>query len=257
MRKVVIIGSGNVAETLAKAIAASSYELVQIFARSPLRREQIARSAGCGHTGDPAQLADADIYLIAVCDNSIGPLSEELNFRKGVVAHTAGSVAMDELSNHIVNRGVFYPLQTFTAGRDISLRDIPVFVEGRNGNTLQILKELGEELTGNVTEATSEQRRKLHLTAVFASNFTNHMYAIGQRLITESGLSADFLKPLIAETAAKAIDSPSAVQVQTGPAVRNDFKTKDKHMAMLASYPELQNLYKNISLNIWETSKKI
>lgn len=257
MKRIVIIGSGNLAEALARAIAASSYTLVQIYARNEERGRRIAGMTGCSYAGPRNAPEEADIYLIAVSDKSIAQVASSLTVGKAVVAHTGGAVDMNEIAGHIVNRGVFYPLQTFTAGRKVDLRNVPIFIEGRNRNTVAVLQALAEELSGRVIEADSAQRSKLHLAAVFACNFTNHMYAIGQKLLEGSGIATDVLNPLILETASKAADSPSAARVQTGPAVRNDFRTKDKHMKMLAASPDLQNLYKNISLNIWETSKKI
>ena len=117
--------------------------------------------------------------------------------------------------------------------------------------------KLKAALSTRVRIADSRQRMRLHLAAVFACNFANHMFAVGQQLLQEYGLPADLIKPLIRETVAKALDSPSAAAVQTGPARRNDYRTRHKHIEMLHNHPELQNLYKNISLNIWETSKKI
>ena len=137
MKTVVVIGSGNVAEALAGAIAASPYGLAQLYARNRDRGERIARSYGCPFASDPQELAPADIHLIAVSDRAVGEVAEALDFGRAVVAHTAGSVPLDGLPGKIRNRGVFYPLQTFTAGRHISLgsskapirrRPVPCFV---------------------------------------------------------------------------------------------------------------------------------
>ena len=223
MKTVVVIGSGNVAEALAGAIAASPYGLAQLYARNRDRGERIARSYGCPFASDPQELAPADIYLIAVSDR---------------------------------NRGVFYPLQTFTAGRHISLGDVPLLVEGSDPQTTRTLLRLARALSSNARQASSEERAKLHLAAVFASNFSNHMYAIAQQLLDRYGLPADLLKPLMRETAAKALESASAADVQTGPARRGDMLTQKRHLDILDDCPELQNIYENISRHIWEISKK-
>ncbi len=258
MKEVVIIGSGNMAEALAKAVAASSYTLKQLFARNETRGKLIAAAAGTQYADDPALLAEADIYLIAVSDVAISRVAETLSFgNDAVVVHTAGSVGIDELPVQIKNRGAFYPLQTFTQGREVDFREIPVFIEGNNPYAVKVLTDLAKTLSDQVHKADSAQRMKLHLAAVFACNFANHMYAIAQGLLAENGMPMDIIKPLIAETAAKALDSAKAADVQTGPAARNDYATKDKHMEFLSNHPQLQNLYKNISLSIWETSKKI
>ena len=139
MKTVVVIGSGNVAEALAGAIAASPYGLAQLYARNRDRGERIARSYGCPFASDPQELAPADIYLIAVNDRAVGEVAEALDFGRAVVAHTAGSVPLDGLPGEIRNRGVFYPLQTFTAGRHISLGDVPLLVEGSDPQTTRTL----------------------------------------------------------------------------------------------------------------------
>ena len=183
-------------------------------------------------------------------------MAEALDFGRAVVAHTAGSVPLDGLPGKIRNRGVFYPLQTFTAGRHISLGDVPLLVEGSDPQTTRTLLRLARALSSNARQASSEERAKLHLAAVFASNFSNHMYAIAQQLLDRYGLPADLLKPLMRETAAKALESVSAADAQTGPARRGDMLTQKRHLDMLDDCPELQNIYENISRHIWEISKK-
>lgn len=303
-RDVVIVGSGNVAEALAVAIAKSEgYRVVQVMARNERRGGHIARLAGALYSGMTERPAEADIYLIAVSDDSITEVSrifspggaggfgqaagEAVVFgearqhttggntptrrhgdgdgdsthpgrrnRDAVVAHTAGSVGIDELVLDIENRGVFYPLQTFTAGVPVDLRQVPLLIEGSTKKAEKELRELASALSEYVYITTSQQRLALHAAAVFASNFTNHMYASAQGILAEHGLPAGLLKPLIAETARKAAEAADAADVQTGPAARGDRKTVDKHLELLRNDKRLQELYKLISSNIWETSKK-
>ena len=247
MKRICLIGSGNVAEAFAVALGglhpAGRFRLGQIYARNRARGAKLARMAGCDHTDDPAQLVPADIYLISVSDTQIGAVAENLDFGNAIVAHTAGSVSLNVLSDRLSHRGVFYPLQTFTAGRRIDFRQVPLLIEG--------------ELSDSVYEVSEQQRAQLHLAAVFACNFTNHMYAIAQELLAEKGLPPQLIGPLISETAAKALGSPSAAAVQTGPARRDDRQTQQKHLGLLEGHPQLQELYQKISTEIWETSKKI
>lgn len=258
MKRVVIIGSGNVAEILAEAIAAASeYAVEQIYARNRERGEHIAGKVGCGWTDDPKSLAEADIYLISVSDTAVGPIARTLDFGGSVVAHTAGSVSIDELSGCSEHVGVFYPLQSFTAGRSLDLHGVPFFIEGSTDRTVGSLRDLGNALSGRVIEIRSEERKRLHLAAVFVSNFANHMFALGENLLEEYGLSAEWIKPLMRETADKALQARSAATVQTGPARRNDLVTQSKHLELLQGRPQMQQLYKMISQSIWETSKKI
>lgn len=255
--RTVIIGSGNVASALAEAIyVAEGVELEQIFARNAAKAHEIANKYGCKYTSTPTELAEADLYIIAVSDQAIAKVATGLNFGDAVVAHTAGSVSMDTLPPNAKHKAVLYPLQTFTSGRKTDMQSVPFMVEGSTAKARETVSELATKLSGHVVEAGSDQRAKLHLAAVFACNFTNYMYAVGEELAQEAGFGFDILKPLIGETAAKAIDAQSPRLTQTGPAVRNDFQTKATHGEMLRERPDLKNLYVNISNNIWETSKK-
>ena len=148
-------------------------------------------------------------------------------------------------------------MQTFTKGREVDFSVIPVFLETASSDLRPELEEFARKLSGTVVWATSAQRVKVHLAAVFACNFANHMYAVGERIVRGAGLDFDVLKPLIAETAAKACDARSPLDVQTGPAVRNDFATKALHCDLLSFDLRLKNIYSTISQSIWETSKKI
>lgn len=258
MKSIVVIGSGNVAEALSVAFAkAEGYDLVQVFGRNRDRVREISAAAGCGYATLPKELEKADIYIISVSDRAIFEVAGKLDFRDAVVAHTAGSVGIDEFPANVKNCGAFYPLQTFTAGRKVDIGRVPVFVEGNNAHTAKILLELGQAISGNVYECDSRQRMKLHLAAVFACNFTNHLYAVAETLLDSENIPHDVVKPLIEETAAKAIAATCAAAVQTGPAARNDTGTMQKHEKLLKNDEKLLEIYKLISGDIWGTSKKI
>ncbi|MEG0789065.1 MAG: DUF2520 domain-containing protein [Alistipes sp.] len=258
MKKVVIIGSGNLAEALARAIAKSDLTLVQLFARNAERACAVAQIAQTVWTSDPAQLAQADIYLIAVSDGAVGDFAASLPIPvTAVVAHTAGSVALDVLPAKYARRAVFYPLQTFTKGREVDFSQIPIFLETSTPELRTQLETFARVLSPTVIYADSTLRSKVHLAGVFACNFANHMYALGATIAREAGVSFEVLKPLIAETAAKAVDADSPAEVQTGPAVRHDLATEQRHLTMLAEQEQLRKIYSIISENIWETSRKI
>lgn len=257
LQRVVIVGSGNLAEALAQAVARSGLDLVQIFARNAERGPEVARLAGTEWTADPARLAEADIYLFSVSDRAVAELAAALPVPPGaVVAHTAGSVPLDALPRRFANRAVLYPLQTFTRGRAVDFRQIPVFIETSSGALHPAVEAFARRLSDRVVYADSERRARLHLAAVFACNFANAMYAAGDRILHDAGLDFGLLKPLIAETAAKACAAASPAGVQTGPAVRGDRTTQQRHTEMLADRPELKELYETISNYIWETSKR-
>lgn len=258
MIRIVILGSGNLADSLAMAVVKSELNLIQIYARNIEQGQELAQRCGCDYTDSIESVAKADLYILAVSDRSIEALSEQLNVDdNSVLAHTSGCVSIDTLSQKIKNRAVIYPLQTFTKGREIDLHTAPVMIEGTTTQAIACARLFAENISGKVIEISSEKRAKVHLAAVFANNFVNHMYTVGEKLINQADLPFDLLKPLIDETARKAIESESPISVQTGPAVRNDYQTKSKHCEMLQYQVELKTMYINLSNSIWETSKKI
>ena len=256
---VVVIGSGNVAECFAIALAENeAIDLRQIYARNPLRGRAVATATATSWTDNPEELADADIYIIAVSDKAVESVASSLKFPEdAIVVHTAGSVPMSAIRGREGRRGILYALQSFSAGRHISLADVPIFVEADNDEVRDMLLSFARKLSTEVDYADSERRRTIHLAGVFVNNFANHLFALGADIVEDEGMRYDILKPLIRETADKAtsVDEPS--KVQTGPAVRGDKVVTDKHIAMLAKNQRRQNIYKEITNSIWETSKKI
>ncbi|MDE5709128.1 MAG: DUF2520 domain-containing protein [Alistipes sp.] len=257
MNRVVIVGSGNVAESLAQAVAGCGAQLVQIYARNEARAQEIARIAGCSWGCRPEQLAAADLYLVAVSDRAVAEVVDSLPIPEdAAVAHTAGSVPLEALPARFVRRAVFYPLQTFTKGRRVDFSQVPIFIEAVAPGLQEELETFARRISRQVFSADSTRRAKLHLAAVFACNFANHMFVLGERLLGDAGLDFDVLKPLIAETTEKALGAASPAGMQTGPAVRGDLATQQRHTAMLDD-ELLRTLYTAISRSIWETSRKI
>ena len=253
----VIIGSGHVAESLAQAVAGCGVHLVQVYARNAARAQAIAGMAGCRWACSPEQLAAADLYLLAVSDRAVAEVAEALPIPEGAaVAHTAGSVPLEALPARYARRAVFYPLQTFTQGRRVDWTQVPLFLEASTPALQAELEAFARKLSRQVFEADSARRARIHVAAVFACNFANHFFALGERLLGAADLDFEVLKPLIAETTAKALDAASPAAVQTGPAVRGDRATQQRHIEMLDD-ALLRTLYTTISQSIWETSRKI
>lgn len=257
--RVVVIGSGNVAECFAIALAQNeAIDLRQVYARNPLRGRAVATAAATSWTDNPEELADADIYIIAVSDKAVESVASSLKFPDdAVVVHTAGSVPMSAIRGREGRRGILYALQSFSAGRHISLGDVPIFVEADNDEVRDMLLSFARKLSTEVDYADSERRRTIHLAGVFVNNFANHLFALGADIVEEEGMRYDILKPLIRETADKATSVDEPEKVQTGPAVRGDRAVTEKHIAMLQKSERRQNIYKEITNSIWETSKKI
>jgi predicted short-subunit dehydrogenase-like oxidoreductase (DUF2520 family) len=244
MISVIILGAGNVATHLYHALQiADGVTVTQWYNRSIEQLQSFKNTVEI--TNDISSLKSADVYIIAVSDDAIGDLSKALPFSNRLVVHTSGSVSMHEIDKKN-ERGVFYPLQTFSKDVVLEFSDVPICIEIEHKANLQILKDLANAVGSTHYKVNSEQRSVLHLAAVFVNNFTNQLYRIGHE-ITESK-SADFniLKPLIKETANK-IETLSPYLAQTGPAKRNDKKTIKKH---------LKTLEKNIHRDIYELLTK-
>lgn len=255
MRRVVVIGAGNLAESLALALKEASVGLVQIWARRPEQAERLGQLCGVAYASRPEELAVADLYLVAVSDRAIGEVVRSLPIpEEAWVAHTAGSVSIEVLPTP--RRGAFYPFQSFTVGRRVNFQQIPILVEASDEQGLMLLREVAEQLSDCVREATEEQRRKIHLAGVFACNFVNALYGVGEEILCAAGLDFEILKPLILETAEKAIGVENPAHVQTGPAVRGDRVVQEQHLRQIPQ-EEIRQIYEILSNRIWETSKKM
>jgi predicted short-subunit dehydrogenase-like oxidoreductase (DUF2520 family) len=252
--KIVVVGSGNVAESLAQAIAeANGLELVQIFARNEERGRKVAELANTEWSN--SSLAEADLYLISVSDNAVAGCAKLLHIpQNAVVAHTAGCCPMEALDPH-EHRAVFYPFQTFSVGRKVDFKKGYIFVEGATEHAIQTVEEAAHALTTNVLPADSARRAVIHLSGVFACNFANAMYANAAEVLAKEGLPFDIVAPVIEETAQKVIEVLNPATTQTGPARRGDSETLERHRKMLANEPQKRELYDKISEDICERTK--
>ncbi|WP_026452307.1 Rossmann-like and DUF2520 domain-containing protein [Aequorivita capsosiphonis] len=232
MIQVVFLGFGNVNSHLFKAFHNKEEIIVkQVFNRNYIK--MISPFEHIPFTDDVSEIMKADVYIIGIPDDAISAFSESLAFQNRLVVHTSGGVSMDALASKN-RRGIFYPLQTFSKQREVDFTNIPICLEAENDVDMKLLRKLGESISKNVTEISSEERAKLHTAAVFVNNFTNYLYRIGNDILEEENLSFDLLKPLIIETALK-IETLTPEEAQTGPAKRNDIKTIEKHLSLLSN----------------------
>ncbi|MDR5590427.1 Rossmann-like and DUF2520 domain-containing protein [Christiangramia sp. SM2212] len=230
MIKVVIIGAGNVATHLYQSFSKSKQlDVVQVFNRNVERLHFVNNPTK--RTSNLEDLVEADIYLLAIKDEAIGELASELKVKSGIVAHTSGSQSMDILSGY-ENFGVFYPLQTFSKNKPVNFSEIPLCLEANSEENLDLLKKVGAFITDKVFEVSSEQRKALHVSAVFVNNFSNHLFSLAADFCKKEELPFDILRPLIRETVNK-LESLDPYSAQTGPALRNDQKTISDHLEML------------------------
>lgn len=254
-KRLVIIGAGNLATRVSLELHNEGAEIVQVYSRTVTSALTLAKMLGCSYVTRPDKItSDADIYLISVSDMAFTDLLKQINFNNKLIAHTAGSIPMKELAPYSSNYGVFYPLQTFSKYRDVSFGKIPFCIEANTPENEKTLCELASTISKDVRLINSEQRKQIHLAAVFASNFVNHMYAIAGELLQEKDIPFDILRPIISETASK-VKNMTPRAAQTGPAVRKDKNVMNFHMDMLNGKPRLKKLYSQISDSIFEYHK--
>lgn len=230
MISVVILGAGNLATHLFDAFSKSNHITVkQWFNRSSKALESFKSKVAI--TTDISDLADADIYILAIKDDAISSLSSQLQLQDKLVVHTSGSVGIHDLDRKH-RRGVFYPLQTFSKDAQINFKDVPFCIEALDKTDFQMLKDLADSIGSPSYKISTEQRQILHLCAVYVNNFTNQLYRIAHEISDAKSISFDILKPLILETAKK-VQTLSPYMAQTGPAMRNDKKTIKKHLKLI------------------------
>lgn len=247
--RIVLIGSGNVATHLSKALMKAGHSFIQVYSRTLQNADVLAHQLKAKAITD-LSLVDptADWYILSVKDDALPSVIEQMPEVEGMVTHTAGSVPM-EILNRFKNHGVFYPFQTFSKNKAVDFKTIPVLTEGGSEETTHQLLQLGKEISEKALTATSEQRGQLHIAAVFACNFVNHLYALADDLLHESQLPFDLLIPLIKETANK-MESLSPQKSQTGPASRNDQQIIGKHLKALDNQPHIKEIYQLLTKSI-------
>jgi predicted short-subunit dehydrogenase-like oxidoreductase (DUF2520 family) len=243
--QIVLIGSGNVAFHLAKAFTEAQIPISQIFGRNTTELQKIYEQFSIPFSTET--LADADLYIISVSDSSIAEVSALIKNKNVLVAHTSGSVSREALSGNY-RKSVFYPLQTFSKSKNLDYSKIPFFIDAENENDEEILKNLASKISKNVMLANDEKRKYIHLTAVFACNFVNHLYARAKEISDSQGIPFDYFLPLIDETTQK-IHELEPKLAQTGPAIRNDEKVLKLHESLLTDEEKLK-IYKTLNESI-------
>jgi predicted short-subunit dehydrogenase-like oxidoreductase (DUF2520 family) len=249
--KIVLLGAGNVATQMGIALQERGFPIVQVYSRTLTAAETLGKKLQAAYTDNlKAIFLDAAIYIFAVKDSALPEIIKELPPASGFWIHTSGSIPLDVFSDYSDRRGALYPLQTFSKNRNISFRNIPLLIEANRPEDEDLLEAIAFTLSNRVIRLSSEKRKYIHLAAVFTCNFTNHLYALGAKILEEQTLEWDLLLPLIQETASKAM-SMHPRSAQTGPAVRYDENIMNKHLEMLKEKPYLQELYRLLSNGIY------
>jgi len=258
------IGAGNLAWHLAPALENAGHHINEVYSRQPAHARQLVSNLYDAHTQTDLNLADSPsrVFVLAVPDDAIDAVCQRLVLpENALLVHTSGSMALSKLAQWMsvysdvpVHTGVFYALQTFTKGQSFMLfEDIPICVEASSMPIEETLVELAQQLSNTVYVLPSAERQRLHLAAVFAGNFTNHLLSLAHDLTTDLGLSFETLHPLITETVRKALATGNPAGVQTGPARRGDLSTIDTHLELLRSQPHLSDIYQVLTNSIQHT----
>lgn len=242
--QIVIIGSGNVAYHIAKAFSLKNTPLTQIFGRNAVELEKISEELKVPYSTE--HLEEADLYIICVSDNSVENVSKMITKKDCLVAHTSGSLPKEVLSGPY-RKSSFYPLQTFSKSKELEYKKIPFFIETENEKDQQLLFDLASQISDNVMESSHEKRKYIHLTAVFACNFVNHLFARAKEVSDSQEIPFDYFLPLIDETVKK-IHEIEPKSAQTGPAVRNDVRVLELHEQLLKD--ESLKIYKTMNHSI-------
>lgn len=247
--KVAIIGAGNVATVMGRLIRSKGHQVVQVMNRSADSARILAEELGCGftdYTGAPN--LEADLFIIAVSDYALQEALPKFTLNHNLILHTAGSVSKEVLKPLSDHYGVLYPLQSLRKEMP-EVPEIPLLVDGSDEHVLSVVEAFASTLSPQVQRVGDEDRLKLHTAAVVVSNFTNHLYAMAEDFCLQEKVSFNLLKPLILETASR-IRYMSPSEVQTGPAVRKDIQTLDKHLRILHQYPKLRTTYLRLTDSI-------
>lgn len=254
-----MIGSGKVASHLAPALVRNGITCATVYSPTFDHAKALSDKIGCQATSNLQDIiqSDVDFVLLSIKDDALSEVASQ--FPKDTpypLIHTSGSTPLDVLAQ-VPHHGVLYPMQTFSKERVIDVQEVPFFIEANDDKAMALLRDIIKQMgIKKAHELSSENRERLHLSSVFACNFTNHLFSIADELLEGMGLSFDILQPLLEETLSKALENHPK-DVQTGPAVRGDKKTMNRHLGLLSQYPNYQNLYQLLSQSIYEQQNSL
>lgn len=261
--KISFIGSGNVAWHLSQAFEDKGHHICEIYSRRLANSKALVSKLfdAQSFTSLDFSKSEAELFVLAIKDDAITEVLDQLILPKNsILVHTSGIKSLDLLINwaeqieeEIVNVGVFYPLMTFSKDKKLNFSDVPLCLEAQNESTENILVKLGQGISDIVYIVDSQERKILHLAAVFSNNFVNHLLAITQDLLLDNDLEMSLLKPIIRETISKALAAENIYEVQTGPAHRGDQKTMKNHLELLKTNPQHEKIYRVLSESIFKT----
>ena len=253
LSRITLIGSGNVGYHLGRRLHAVGVEVVQVFSRDKEKADKLAAATGARAATRLDQIEPgSELYILAVSDDAIASVAGKLRSRlpeQSAIVHTSGATPSSVLAPFFPRYGIFYPLQTFSRGREPSFDTLPICVHSPDEELASQLAALGHRISRSVHRIDDAQRAVLHVGAVFVNNFTNHLFHIGQEILANEGLSFGLLLPLIRETVNKIEENP-ARDMQTGPARRGDQETISRHLEYLKKFPQFEEVYQVLTKSI-------
>lgn len=256
--KIVMIGAGNLATNLGKALLEAGHDILQVYSRKLEHAAELAEQVGGAPTDQLERIVSgADVYIVSVKDSAIADILPALCRGKEnkVFVHTAGSMPMDVFQGMALHYGVIYPMQTFSKKKPVDFAGIPCFVEYNDTLAETTVKELAHSLSRHVQHLDSADRKYLHLSAVWACNFVNHCYSVAADILQRHGMDFSVMLPLVDETCRK-VHTLAPVDAQTGPAVRFDENVIRAQTQLLKDNPMLKDLYERMSMSIHNFATK-
>ncbi len=260
---IAVIGTGNLAWHLSIELEKAGYSITDIAARDRIKAIELSNTLYETNVVNNFDFSEssAEIFFLCVSDDAILEVANKLVLpENAIVVHTSGTKPMSDLQaifdpydEQRPNVGVFYPLMTFTRGKPVDFKEIPICIEAENDFVKVHLLSIAQTLSNDVSLINSEERLALHIAAVFSCNFTNHLWALSKEILESEGLDFDMLHPIIHATVKKALLAKHPAEVQTGPAKRHDENTIKKHMDYLSEDEDLRTVYKTLtsSINDW------
>ena len=253
--RIVFIGSGNIAHFFATRLKDKGHELVQVYSRNQDHAQALATLCGISLVTTAIEdiVADADVYILAIKDDALSAIATQLHFPGKVVLHCAGAVPLDVMTGISEHLAVIWSLYSIKKQHLPAGDQVPLIVEANTAQARSLALALAGDISVTVLETNLLQRQMLHLNAVFVNNFTNHLLTIAQKIGEEHQLPFAILQPIIRQTleqAGRVMPSES----QTGPAVRHDEETIQKHLSLLTDHPHWQKIYADISASIQQTA---
>ncbi len=251
--KISIVGNGNVAQNLALAFSEKGHSILEMYAPNQKKLKDFTSTVPCKALSSLEDLnKDTDVVILAVNDTVLPEVIRQLPQRETLYLHCSGSCSIDVFrTTNLKHYGVFYPLYSFVKGRKEDFSNIPILIESNNSENQSLIQDLALSLTPNVRIVESSERIYYHLSGILVNNFSNHLWALTQDLLNNQKLDFEAVKPILLQTAENAIKADSLKKIQTGPAKRKNTEIIEKHLSLLNDNPALQDLYKKLSLSIY------